>query len=263
MSWSSLVSGRTVTCGPSESESDRFGRSVGRIEVPLEAPREEASALVRRELARPTPDLLFLRYPAQYVDWFAAFRGHGRDLLFADTLVYWRLDLDDARIGPGESRSGLAIERSPMPEDDLAALVSDVFEDYANHYRANPLLSPRSALMGYREWVRRSVERDALVRLVHSDQGTVGFATLTIGECGVAEVLLAGIRTDVQGTGLYPHLLAGCADLARARRCRQLVISTQGHNTDVQRAWSRFGMVPVATFSTVHALRVGLLPTRP
>jgi hypothetical protein len=42
----------------------------------------------------------------------------------------------------------------------------------------------------------------------------------------------------------------------------QVLISTQGHNVRVQRAWSRYGLEPVATFVTVHLVRSGLLPAR-
>jgi GNAT superfamily N-acetyltransferase len=263
MSWNSLIGSRAVSCGTSQVEADRFGRSIGRIEVPVGAPPEGASALIREEMARPTPDLLFLRYPAQYVAWFAEFHGHGRDLLFADTLVYWRLGLDGPRVRPSPPRSGLTIvPDSRISKADLAALVSDVFDGYANHYRANPLLDPASALVGYQDWACRSAEKDSIVTLADTNQGIVGLATMMVEDGNMAEILLAGIRTDVQGTGLYSHLMAGCAELARTRGCRQLVISTQGHNAGVQRTWSRLGMLPVATFATVHAVRPGLLRGR-
>ncbi|MER5646560.1 GNAT family N-acetyltransferase [Streptosporangium sp. NPDC002524] len=76
------------------------------------------------------------------------------------------------------------------------------------------------------------------------------------------EILLAGVASRARGRGLYAHLLAAVEGRALARGAREVVISTQGHNTGVQRAWARYGFEPALTFLTVHLVRSRLLRGR-
>lgn len=260
MSWASLFAGDTLVVTDSPQETERFGLSVARATVPFGADRRAALVGVGTALRESAADLVVLRYPAAYADWFAALRTARRDLVFADTLVYWRLPLADLRATePGRLPDGLGVQADPTIDPaELDRLVDDIFGDYANHYRANPLLDGASARAGYCEWAARSVAEDHCVTLAGPGSGVVGIATVEVTP-GTAEILLAGIRSTHQGRGLYRHLLVGCVDLALTQGAEQLVISTQGHNTGVQRAWARFGFEPVGTAVTVHAVRRGLL----
>jgi hypothetical protein len=260
MSWASLFTGDTLVVADSPLESRRFGLSVARATVPFSMAGEQALPELAAVLRESAADLVVLRYPAAYADWYARLLTVGRDLVFADTLVYWRLPLADRRASePGRLPDGLGVQVDPAIDPaELDRLVDDIFGDYANHYRANPLLDGASATAGYREWAAHSVAEDHCVTLAGPGSGVVGVATMEVTP-GVAEILLAGTRSTHQGRGLYRHLLVGCVDLAIAHGAEQLVISTQGHNTGVQRAWARSGFEPVGTAVTVHAVRRGLL----
>lgn len=260
MSWASLFSGETLDVTDSPLETQRFGLSVARATVPFGADRGSALDQVGSVLRDSSADLVVLRYPAAYVDWFARLLTPGRDLLAADTLVYWRLaPLDSAAPFPTETLpDGLVIEWDPTIEPtQVAALVDDIFGDYSNHYRANPLLDRDVVREGYRDWAARSVVDGHCVTL-RQGSSVLGLATVETTP-GTAEVLLAGIGSAHQGHGLYRHLLVGCAQLGAAHGAGHLVISTQGHNTGVQRAWARAGLEPVGTTLTLHAVRRGLL----
>jgi ribosomal protein S18 acetylase RimI-like enzyme len=130
-----------------------------------------------------------------------------------------------------------------------------VFADYANHYSANPLLSSEAAAAGYREWAMKTPLRDSLVLSV--DGSPAGIATLDRTSDHV-EILLAGVVPELRGRGMYPHLLQGVEDDAMSSDVERVVISTQAHNTVVQRAWARYGFVPLTTFITVHAVKRAL-----
>ncbi|MDP3891505.1 GNAT family N-acetyltransferase [Nocardioides sp.] len=260
MSWATLFSGETPEMTDSPLETERFGLSVARATVPFGADRGTALGLVRSMLGGSPADLVVLRYPAAYADWFARLLTTGRDLLAADTLVYWRLDLSGPpATAPAEPETeGLGVELDPALERaEVTVLVDDIFGDYTNHYRANPLLDPDVVREGYRDWAARSVVEDHCVTLRRREE-VLGLATMETTP-GSAEVLLAGIGSAHQGRGLYHHLLAGCARLGADHGAEQLVISTQGHNTGVQRAWARAGLEPVGTTLTLHAIRRGLL----
>nr|BFE86349.1 hypothetical protein GCM10020093_089500 [Planobispora longispora] len=75
------------------------------------------------------------------------------------------------------------------------------------------------------------------------------------------EILLAGVVPAAQGRGLYTHLLGAVEERALGRGSAEVVISTQEHNTRVQRAWTRYGFQPSHAVVTVHAVRNRLMCT--
>lgn len=258
MSWESAITGRELSLRESLFESRRFGLSFSRAEVPLGVDDQDAALrAVLTYLRDDAADVVVVRHPAAQVGWFARLRESGRDLIAADTLVYWRLEVGSGR--PPEPLTSVTARIAAAPGPALVEeLVSDMFAGYGNHYLANPLLDPAAALAGYVEWGHRSASDDTAVIVDRTDDGPVGLATME-SSSGVSEIQLAGIRRTAQRQGVYPHLLAACEDAARAAGSRSLVISTQAHNTNVQRAWARYGFEPVGAVSTVHAVRAGLL----
>ncbi|GII27284.1 GNAT family N-acetyltransferase [Planotetraspora mira] len=256
MAWHDIMQAEDVQIRESPQESARFGCSVERLTVPLDA--EDSFIAVREAVRGSTADVIVLRYPAQYIDWFARLIKLGRTAILADSLAYWRL-----RAGEG---------RAPEPSKNLRttgvvcpattkALIADIFAGYGNHYLANPLFEVRDALAGYQEWAQRSVDEGRCLALWEREvDDALGLATLD--ETGLrTEILLAGIVGKAQGRGLYSHLLKGVEDATLARGAAEVVISTQGHNTRVQRAWARYGFEPMWTLITVHLVRPALLTT--
>ncbi|WP_433515865.1 GNAT family N-acetyltransferase [Nonomuraea sp. CA-143628] len=252
MAWNDVIEAEAVLTRESPLESARFGRSIERLAV-----SGSSFAAVREAVVRSTADVIILRYPADHVSWYAQLTALGRTAVFADSLVYWRL-----RAGAG---------RAPEASPDLRAaeltgtaviedLVSDIFLSYGNHYLANPLFNAADALAGYQEWALRSAaEGGCLALLDRPDSRVLALATLDEAESRT-EILLAGVISKAQGRGLYAHLLKAVEDRTLARGGDEVVISTQGHNTRVQRAWARYGFEPVRTVLTVHLVRSGLLP---
>ncbi|MGJ6964049.1 GNAT family N-acetyltransferase [Streptosporangium sp. G11] len=281
MSWREVMGGGVPRIAESPLESARFGRPVERLTVP--AGSGSPFPAVREAVLGSRADVIVLRYPAEHVGWFAELTALGRTAVFADSLTYWRL-----RAGRG---------RAPEPPGDLqptdrvtpAAVresVSDIFAAYRNHYLANPLFDGAEALAGYREWALRSASEGRCVALrewtppaapaerlpsaappagdrhpAAARDGILALATLADDD-ERTEILLAGVVSRAWGRGLYAHLLAAVEGRALARGAREVVISTQGHNTGVQRAWARYGFEPALTFLTVHLVRSRLLRGR-
>ena len=253
MGWYDALEAGELASSPSEYESKRFGVSVDRVSVSASAgtPLSEVLAAVDKSAA----DVVVLRYPAREVSWFAALARGSRKALLADSLVYWSLP-----VGKGHRPAPLAGFNAKLEtdiDDDLVDdLVGDIFGDYGNHYCANPLFDRALALAGYQEWARRSIAADGAVVLRGPDRRVLALATVD-RQPSWTEIELAGVVPAEQGRGRYAHLLAAVEDASTARR---LVISTQGPNTGVQRAWARYGFEPVHTLLTVHLVTPGLLP---
>ncbi|MDH2424128.1 GNAT family N-acetyltransferase [Sphaerisporangium sp. TRM90804] len=249
----------------SPRESARFGVSVDRVTVADGSPATFGA--VREAVRGSAADVVVVRYPAECVRWFAGLRMPGRTALLADSLVYWR------RVAGAPPGRAAAARARPGPEPWVAELrdpatldklVADVFEEYGSHYLANPLFDPGLALAGYQEWARGcAAEGMCLGVYTEGPAGDgpapAGFATLE-DEGPHTEIVLAGLVAGARGRGVYAHLLAELERRCLAAGVRELVVSTQGYNTRVQRAWARHGFDPVCAFLTVHLVRDGLLP---
>ncbi len=255
MSWEALFGDSAPVLAPSAVESARFGLDVERLLVP------DASTIATDEIvglvAPSAADVVVLRYPASRIDVFGALLRTGRHVLFADQLAYWRLPTGTGRTP--SPRADLTVDGVGTGDVDALVddLVADIFAGYGNHYLADPVFDPGLALAGYQEWARTSAAAGGGL-VLRRDGIPVALAT-TGSEGDHVEIELAGVLAAEQGRGLYPHLLAGVEERAAGSGAVAVVISTQAHNTGVQRAWARYGFEPVATFTTVHVLRPGLL----
>jgi GNAT superfamily N-acetyltransferase len=251
MSWYDAVAATALVAGPSPYDAERFGVSVDRIAVSASAGTPLAEVLAA--VTESTADVVILRYPAREVSWFAALAVGSRTALLADSLSYWSLRVGDGR-RPQPAPGYRAGVETALDDAVVDQLVADIFDNYGNHYAANPLFDPALALTGYQEWARRSVATTGAVTLRGPDDRVIGLAT--VEQRTVTEIQLAGVVPAEQGRGRYRYLLAAVEAEAGSDR---LVISTQGHNTGVQRAWARYGFEPVHTLLTVHLVRTELL----
>ena len=241
-----------VVVNESHLESDRFGLRIGRVHVDSDVDVEQL------ESACAGFDVVILRCAADQVD--LPFRLLGlRDFraFTADHLSIWRWEIGE--VGHIALPDGWSVG----PSHDAAAVeavVRDAFADYRNHYRANPLLDAQAALDGYVEWAHALMRRsdDACAVVCEPTGEAVGVA-LTDWDDDVPDVKLAGLRQRVQGQGRYGALLAHVMQLASDRTRPALTISTQSHNVNVMRSWSRLGFVPVDTLATMHLVRRALV----
>ena len=195
-----------------------------------------------------------VRWASGLVQCGAALAASGRDVLPADTLLYWEVATDLLVEADRGLAGELEVRRGAPAPADLDRVVARVFGGYVNHYTANPLLDRDLALAGYVDWVRRTADTDPddLGLLVHGTEN-VGVGTWFVDPAGdFVEILLAGLVPEARGHGWYAqhHVELGVP---------RVVISTQAANLAVQRAWVTAGFRPFAAVTTAHAVRAGLL----
>jgi len=275
MAWDDLT-GADVTYAPSSVETKRFGVSTARITVgyELDTASESYPSRLAAVLGRAHDDVLIIRYPASAITVGALIAGAGRDIIPAGALTYWEARIQtEPALGHAQGRDDLDVvaasdmlrERDGVSRNEVVRIVNDVvgdsFAGYGNHYLANPLFNRDAALAGYQEWARRSLDSGDTLILFQAG-APIGLATCETSRDGRShlEILLAGLVGMAQGKGNYAVLLSACAELARARGVDRLIISTQVHNTRVQRVWAKVGLRPFAVVETVHAVRRGLIP---
>lgn len=259
MSWDQLLEpGVVVRDSPLETE--RFGCSIQRVTIgpgPVEVDRLLA---VIEDLAA---DVLIVRYDAARLELAGTFARSRRAVIAAGALLYWEQPVSEAK--PSGPSNLEVLPADTLDLEKVTALVREIvqtsFQDYGNHYTANPLLDRSAALAGYEDWAMRSLSGDPSNVLVMTDLGEpVGFAMVESGAEGRhLEILLAGIFPHLQGRRLYGSLLDTCERVAAARGAHQVVTSTQVHNIRGQRAWARQGLRPFASIETLHLINRDLL----
>jgi GNAT superfamily N-acetyltransferase len=275
MAWDDLT-GADVTYAPSSVETKRFGVSTARITVgyELDTALDSYPSRLAAVLVQADDDVLIIRYPASAVTVGALIAGSGRDIIPAGALTYWEARIQaEPGLGQVQGRDDLdvvavsdMVGRDGVSRNEVVRIVNDVvgdsFAGYGNHYLANPLFNRDAALAGYQDWARRSLDSGDTLILLQAG-APIGLATCATSRDGRShlEILLAGLVGLAQGKGHYAVLLSACAELARARGIDRLIISTQAHNTRVQRAWAKTGLRPFAVVETVHAVRRGLIPS--
>jgi len=249
-----------VVAASSPVESDRFGVSMARVTVGRRTTDDDHT---RQRLAdrldRPE-DVLIVRWPSALVGCSAVLAASGRAVLPADTLTYWDTTADDLAGRAVAPDAPVVVRADQVDASELHAAVTDAFAGYVNHYAADPLLDRHRALEGYVDWVARtlSAQPDAGAVLVAGAR-VLGFGTWTMAD-DHCEFLLGGMRAEARGRGWYSLLLVETARAALAAAVSTVLISTQGSNVGVQRAWARLGLRPTADFTTAHLVRPGLLP---
>ncbi len=235
-----------MTFDLSTAESARFGLRVARW-APA-APDERID---------PTGyDVVIVRRPEAWADrWIDLTRFNDHVAVHADTLLYWEWTDRGENI---EARAEI-VTVEDAPSREIETLVRDVFAEYHNHYRANPLFDPALVLAGYVEWALSTVDRvpGAFIGVGSIDELT-GFGVIDWG-AEVPDVRLAGVTSAARGQGWYGELVARMMLVARARGAGHLRISTQAQNLKVQRTWASFGWRQVDALGTTHLIRSELL----
>ncbi|TCC52473.1 N-acetyltransferase [Kribbella capetownensis] len=245
MSWYDALEAGELTVRPSVDAAKRFGVSIDRMSVSASAGTPLAEVLAAVE--RSTADVIVLRYPARETTWFAALSSGPRQALLADTVVFWSLPVGKGR--RPAPLAGFTVQLEPTADDVLVDdLAADVFGDSGNHYCSNPVFDRAAALAGRQEWARRRIAETGAVVLRGPDRRVLAIASLD-QQRSWTEIQLAGVVPAEQGRGRYGHLLSAIEDAATSRR---LVVSTQAHQTGIQRVWARYGFEPVHNLLTVH-----------
>lgn len=252
MSLSDFTTEHPVEVSLSEVESIRFGYQIGRCTVPMMSSVNPID--VALEIRNSEAEITVLRYPADRVNWFDLLARQLVDhvLLHADTLAYWELSVGSANPPEVLENISTGYATDAAMTGDLA---TRIFAEYSNHYSANPLLSTEAVAAGYREWAMRTPLPDSLILFMNGSP--IGMATIETTPDQI-EILLAGVIPEQRSRGLYQHILRAIESRAEEDSVSRVVISTQSHNTVVQRAWARYGFLPLATILTVHVVRADI-----
>ena len=235
----------------SELDSKRFSIKVERLSITNEDQISDGEII---EICRAmSGDLLILRAPSSRIALGSQLLKEERlDAFQADTLVYFAKMLEDTDLPFSESPGVLIRNSIPSDKEDVGSVAKVAFENYPNHYLANPHLEPTAIVQGYGEWAERCVADPRMTVLVAvGDESVCGFIATKIDNQR-AEVVLNAVLPSFQGRGVYQNLLRRTCNLVLEGGRSSISISTQVSNHRVINTWIRSGFVLTETFNTFH-----------
>lgn len=248
MGWEELQS-KEVFVTPGVAESRRFGLQVLNIQCGLLAGDKED--ILRDALVSNQFDLAVVRYPSSLETLGMCLSVADLRMIYTDSTVYWGISV---RKGfSNEIPTNVKVQK--VTDDFLLpieSLIRSSFSEYRSHWHYNPRTRDIRMEDAYFEWVSNKINQpSSSCYLMFLDDEPVGFALTEVSD-HFGDVLLAGIATNFQALGLYKYLLTQIEHDMSLAEIQQLVISTQSRNLAVQKAWSRYGLLPLMTVQTVH-----------
>lgn len=229
-------------------ESRRFGLNVYRGALNDFDPLKIISDILECQI-----DIAIIHIPAESPKALANLANIRVPYLIADMLVYYQIDLKTYKTREFKHSDVRFIEYLPEHIAEMDHLIAQIFQNYENHYTANPLMQSDLVEI-YQEWTHAYVtdpEKNRIGWLVKLKDKFVGFATC-VYETNEAEIILNGIIPSVAGRGVYGDLVRHVLNVFKKMGFSDLKISTQAKNYAVQKVWSSEGFGMQQSFFTIH-----------
>lgn len=248
MGWEELQSSE-VFVAPGVVESRRFGLQVLNIQCGLLS--EDKDDELSEALFTNKFDVAVVRYPSSLETFGMRLSSKDLRVICADSTVYWGISVRQGF--SNEIPTNVRVQRvNDEYLSQIETVIRSSFANYRSHWHYNSRTSDIRMEDAYFEWVRNKInDAGSNCYLMFLDNEAVGFA-LTEFANHFGDVLLAGIARGFQALGLYKYLLTQIEYDMSLAEIQKMVISTQSRNIAVQKAWARYGLIPLMTVQTVH-----------
>ncbi len=235
------------TVAHSEIESRRFGKDIFRGNIDV-----FDLSVFEKFYKKNDPDILIVRLPVGEQHKLYQLNGLNKDIIHADTLVYYQVDLDKTTYEPIKNKDLVFQHADDSYKSVFENLVPKIFSNYTNHYFSNPLLDRRKITEGYTEWVINSISiPNNLHILVYTNSEPVAFITCSYHP-NSAEIILNGVIPAYEGKGIYTDIVRYVKNYFNSLNIPVLRVSTQIQNFSVQKVWNKEGFILTNAYITVH-----------
>ena len=258
MTWQAMCVATEPRYFHSDTESKRFGLSISRLEIPNDSDHDLSWKFTSDLIKASNDDVIIMRYPSRFSDWFAKLIYTDRDVIHADTLIFWSantdtIDTSEYHIEPYEA------DWESTVDDEILELTRSAFTRFSNHYAANPLFDHSLAAEGYVEWTERVAENGHLLVLRDENRAAISYRISTLVD-GVWEGIVAGTLPSARRGGAFVKALQESAKKAKELGAESIVVSSQVQNIGTSRTYAKYlPLLPYAAFNTIHIVRKGLL----
>ncbi len=231
----------------SKLESQRFGKEIFRGDLDV-----LDMDLLKEFYKQNDPDILIFRIPVAEQYKMHQLNGLGKEVINADTLVYYLADLSRTVYSDVRNEDLTFVNGDASHKDVFEELINKVFSDYKNHYFSNPLLDRKKIAEGYAEWAVNTLNSpDNFHLLALLNNIPVGFLIYSYNT-EYADIILNGVLPEYQSKGVYTDLVRHVKKYIHDLHIPILKVSTQIQNFAVQKVWNREGLVLNSAYVTIH-----------
>lgn len=209
-----------------------------------------------RQIADQRVDIAIIRVPAGTSLFNDSLASVGLVPIHADTLVYYRIDLEEHE--PCSIRN-LDLDIGEALVSDLPGIqdvAAHAFNGYISHYNANPFLDIAKANVGYIEWASTRLESRTpsnVTWVARRDGLIVGFLCCDIDQqARCCEIVLNAVHPSHAGGGIYSDLIRYAKMQCKQRGLLAIRVSTQIWNYAVQKVWARECFMLESAQDTYH-----------
>lgn len=240
-----MASSTEIRINQSLPDSEAFGLRIGRLSVSKSDKLTLDSSSLNGFDCVIIDDLnsvSHLQLPKKY-----------KELRYAGTILYWGAGSDwlaSRREAASEQQAGL-VTANLSNLGRFTSLCLDAFDGYVSHYAYSPTFDSRPVNLSYADWIKRSFLSPNTTLVGNEIEGNLASFALCQYDNNSLEVLLAGTGQAHRRSGAYSSLLNSLAEVIPTT-VTDFTISTQATNIDVQRLWSKLGLVPLRTKTRYH-----------
>lgn len=180
--------------------------------------------------------------------------AHGGNLM--DTVVTMEAVLLEASVSRVPVADGAIRVGGEADTGVIDALAREAFDDYVNHYRADPRLDAQAVTDAMAEWTAsfaKPTQHQAIL-LGQDAAGAQAFAAMKVSG-DTAEGVLHGVSRQGRGRGWYKALLIAGMRWGGEKGCKRMTVTTQLHNMTTQRTMASLGMRICDARYTFHLWR--------
>jgi hypothetical protein len=240
---------QSIAISYSAVESKRFGCKILRGSI-YKLDCDALKSLIISE----EPDVIVLRLPSEVKQTHYQLTTIGFPVLHCDTLVVYQCALSS--IQSVALRNNLAFNLvTKKTEAVITSLVTEIFQDYNNHYSSNPFFNKDAILQGYIEWAHsfiNEIDNTKYAWYVTFNDTIIAFALCSTDNTNGCEGVLYGVKKEYAGKGVYSDIIRFTQNYFKTNGLKVMKVSTQIQNHSVQKAWVKEGFVLKQSFDTYH-----------
>jgi RimJ/RimL family protein N-acetyltransferase len=198
------------------------------------------------------PDTVIVRIPVKEQHKLSALSSLDKDIIFADTLVYYEVDLKTTLYAPVNNRDLVFYQADTSHRDVFKQLIPQIFDNYTTHYFSNPVFDKIKITEGYIEWAINGINAAGNLHfLVNLYDKPIAFITCSYSSES-SEIILNGVLPEYQGKKIYQDMVRYVKDYLNRLNIPVLKISTQIQNFAVQKVWNKEGFILNNAYVTIH-----------
>ena len=233
----------------SVTESERFGYNIWRGEMDI-----FDKDYIKNLIAAEKPDIVILRVPVEQKPSVNQLFDKGLQVLHCDTILYYEYELALWTSLP--LLNNLVFHAVTATTQYIVdGLIAENFQNYKNHYYANPALSKSQITEGYKDWAKKFIHEINSNRFswyVSLDGEVVAFMMCEMSNDNVCQPFLSAVKKEHRKKGVYSDIFKFIKNFFKEKGMVKMRAVTQVQNYVSSQILIKEGFSLKKSFDTYH-----------